>query len=101
MRAAAGTFQSSVPFAQRALVEVNHATRALGCVWIVRDHDDRLAVVVVQRLEQAEDVVTRLPVEVACWLVAKQQRGIGDYRPRDADALFLAAGQFARSMPCA
>ena len=70
--------------------------RALGGVRIVRDHHDRLAVIAVERLQQVEDFVAGLAIEIARRLVAEQQRRIGDDRARDADALFLAAGELAR-----
>jgi hypothetical protein len=75
---------------------MQHVLGARGGVRIVRDHDDRLALLLVQRLQQVEDLVARLAVEVAGRLVAQQKRGIGDDRARDADALFLAARQLAR-----
>ena len=43
-------------------------------VRIVRDHDDGLAVLLVERLQQVEHFVARLAVEVARGLVAQQQR---------------------------
>ena len=63
---------------------------------IVRDHDDRLAVLAVERLQQIQDLVAGLAIEVAGRLVAEQQRRIGDDGAGDADALFLAAGELAR-----
>src|SRR5690606_40346945 len=78
------------------LVQVKHAPRALGCVRIVRDHDDRLALLFVQRLQQLEDLIARLAVQVAGRLVAQQDRRVGDDGARDADTLLLAAGQLAR-----
>ena len=67
------------------------AAGAGGGVRIVGDHDDGLAVVLVERLEQGEDFITRLAVEVAGGFVAKQDRGIGDDGAGDADTLLLAA----------
>ena len=72
------------------------ARRARRGVRVVRDHDDRLAVLAVERLQQVEDLVARLAVEVAGRLVAEQQRRVGDDGARDADALLLAAGELAR-----
>ena len=69
---------------------------ALGRVRIVRHHDDRLAVLAVERLQQVEDLVAGLAVEIARRLVAEQQRRVGDDGARDADALFLAARELAR-----
>ena len=68
----------------------------VGRVRVVRDHDDGLAVLAVERLQQVEDLVARLAIEVAGRLVAEQQRRIGDDRARDADALLLAARELPR-----
>ena len=70
--------------------------RALGRVRIVRDHHDRLAVIAIERLQQVEDFVAGLAIEVARRLVAEEQRRVGHDRARDADALFLTAGELAR-----
>ena len=51
---------------------------------------------VIERVKQVEDFIARLAVEIAGRLVAQQDARIGDDRARDADALFLAAGQLAR-----
>ena len=74
------------------------APRALGGARIVRHHDDRLAVIAVERLQQVEDLVAGFAIEIARRLVAQQQRGIGDDGARDADALLLAARQLTRIM---
>ena len=44
---------------EHALLEVQRPLRARRRVRVVRDHDDRLAVLAVQRLEQIEDLVAR------------------------------------------
>ena len=75
---------------------MQHMLGARRGVRIVRDHDDGLALLLVQRLQQVEDLIAGLAVEVAGRLVAQQQRRIGDDRARDADALLLTAGQLAR-----
>ncbi len=68
----------------------------VGGVRVVRHHDDGLAVLAVERLQQVEDLVARLAIEVAGRLVAQQQRRVGDDGARDADALLLAARELAR-----
>ena len=83
-------------FRQHPLVEVERAPGALGRVRVVRHHDDGLAVLAVERLQQVEHLVAGLAIEVARRLVAEQQCRVGDDRARDADALFLAAGQLPR-----
>src|SRR5262249_9196297 len=65
-------------------------------VRVVRHHDDGLLVFAVEGLQQIEDLVAGLAIEVAGRLVAEQQRRVGDDRARDADTLFLAAGELAR-----
>src|SRR5690606_9778028 len=54
------------------------------------------AVFAVELLQQAQDLLGRLPVEVAGRLVADQQRRVGDDGARDRHALLLAARQFGR-----
>src|SRR4030095_13842142 len=63
---------------------------------IVGDHHDRLAVLLVERLQQIENLVAGLTIEVACRLVAEQQRRVGDNGACDADPLLLAAGELTR-----
>src|SRR4029079_11344883 len=86
---------SRLPF-EAALLEMQRAIGALRGARIVRHHDDGLAVLLVQRLEQVEDFIARLAIEIARGLVAEEQRRIGDDGARDAHALFLAAREFAR-----
>ena len=81
---------------EHALVEMQRALGARRRVRIVRHHDDGLALVAIERLQQIEDLVARLAIEVARRLVAEQQRRVGDDRARDADALLLAARELAR-----
>ena len=81
---------------QHAFLEMERAPGALGRVRVVRHHDDGLAVVAVERLQQVENLVAGLAIEIARGLVAQQQRRIGDDGARDADALLLAAGELTR-----
>ncbi len=82
--------------AELPLIQMQHMLGARRGVRIVRHHDDGLALLLIQRLQQIEDLIARLAVEVAGRLVAQQQRRIGNDRARDADALLLTAGQLAR-----
>ena len=75
---------------------MNRTLRALGRARVVRHHDDRLAVVAVERLQQVENLVARLAIEIARGLVAQQQRRVGDDGAGDADALLLAARELPR-----
>src|SRR5689334_21925344 len=84
---------------QHALVEMQDGLRALGRVRIVRDHDDRLLVLLVQALEQLQDLLARFAIEVAGRFVRQQQRRIAHERARDGDALLLAARELTREVP--
>ncbi len=79
-------------FDENALVEMQRPLGAFSSARVVRDHDDGLAVLGVERLEQFENFITRSPIEIASRFVAQQQRRIGDDRTGNADALLLAAG---------
>src|SRR4249919_3427312 len=85
-------------FDQVALVQVQRVRRVLGGLRIVGHHDDRLAVVAVEHLQQAQDFLGRMPVEVAGGFVADQQGRVGHDRARDGHALLLATGEFRRAM---
>ena len=61
---------------EQALLQVHEAVRLFGRLRIVRHHDDRLAEVVVQTLEQPEDLFAGGPVEVAGRLVGDDERRI-------------------------
>ena len=78
---------------QLPLLQMQGATRELGRLRIVGHDDNRLAVLAVQELQQAEDLVRGLAVEVARGLVAHEQLGVRNQRPRDRDALLLPAGE--------
>src|SRR5678816_314672 len=78
---------------QLALVEILDGVRTLGRPPVMRHHDDRLAELVVELLEERQHFGRRLAVEVAGRLVGHDQRGIGDERARDRHALLLAAGK--------
>ena len=64
---------------------------------IVGDHDHRLAEVVDGAAQQLEHLGRGLGVEVAGRLVGEDDRRARDERPRDRDALRLAAGELARA----
>ena len=72
------------------------AAGPLGGQGVVRDHDDRLLELAIEQLEQVEDLAGGGAVEVAGRLVGDEQVGVGDDRPGDGHALFLAAGELAR-----
>ena len=68
------------------------AWAATSCSWVISTIVRPASVEVV---EQGEHVGGRRRVEVAGGLVGEDQRGLGDQRPGDGDALLLAAGQLA------
>ena len=75
---------------------MQRALRASRRVRIVRDHHDRLAVLAIERLQEIENLVSRLAIEVARRLVAEEQGRVRHDHPRDADTLLLAAGELSR-----
>ena len=81
---------------EHALVEVERGVGALGRPRVVRHHQDGLAVLVHERLQQVQDLVGALAVEVAGGLVAEQEGGVGHDGARDGHALLLPARQLAR-----
>src|SRR6266542_465667 len=68
---------------------------------IVGDHDDGLAVLAVEGLEQAEDLIARLAVQVPGRFIAQQQGRIGHDGAGQADPLLFAAGKRPRIVPAA
>ena len=66
-----------------------------GDLGVVGDEHDRPAGGV-ELVEQGHDVGAGVAVEVAGRLVGEDERGLGDERPGDRDALLLAAGQLGR-----
>ena len=65
---------------------------------IVSDHDDGLAVIAIERLQEIENLIAGLAIEIAGGLVAQEQCRIGDDCARNADALLLPARQLPRIM---
>src|SRR5262249_37959440 len=65
-----------------AVAEHHRALRVLGDVRLVRDENDRLAVVV-EPLEDRHDLLRGLRVEVSGRLVGQDELGIVDQRPGD------------------
>jgi len=79
---------------QLALLQMQRAPRELGGLGIVGDDHDRLAVLAVQHLQQAQDLVSPvLRSRSPGGLVAHQQLRVGHQCTGDCDALFLTSGQ--------
>ena len=89
-------FHSGAVVGELAFVQMDGAAGAGGGVGIVGDHDDGLALLLVEGLQQRQDFIAGLAVEIAGGFVAKQDGGVGDNGAGDADALLFAAGQGAR-----
>src|ERR1039458_5871515 len=89
-----GSFHRFV--AELTLVQIHRPRRARRGVRIVRDHDDGLAVLPVQRLEQIQDFIAGLAVKVAGRLIAQQQRRVGDNSGGGARRALVAAGKRPR-----
>src|SRR5690606_36889356 len=58
---------------QFALVEVHGVGGVFGRIRVVGDHDDGLAVVAVERLQQGQDLLGGMAVQVAGGLIADQE----------------------------
>src|SRR5882672_4323577 len=83
---------------QHPLVQVELPVGAPRGPRVVRHHDDRLVVLVIQAVEQDEDLLGALRVEVPGRLVGHQDERIGDDGPRDGHALLLPARELAGVM---
>src|ERR1700722_1429927 len=60
-------------FEQRSLVHVQLAAGEFGGLGVVRDHDDALAVIAIQHLQQMQHVIGGFSVEIAGGFVANQK----------------------------
>ena len=65
---------------------------------IVGDEDDGDALVLVELLEHFKDLLAGVGIEVPRRLVGEEHLGAVDERPRDGDALLLAAGELGGLM---
>src|SRR5688572_7458632 len=81
-----------------ALVQIHGSFRTCGSVRIMRDHDDGLALLAVECLQQAQDFITRFAIQVAGRLVTQQNGWVGDNGSGDANTLLFASGKRARKM---
>src|SRR5207248_612212 len=74
---------------QLPLFQMQYASGKLRGLRIVGHHDDRLAVLAIQHLQQTENLISRLAIEIARGLIAYQQLGIRHQGACDRDALLL------------
>ncbi len=77
---------------------MNRAAGAGGRMRIVSDHDDRLSLITIQSLEQAQNFITGFAVEIARRLIAKEQRRIRDNGASDPDTLLFPTRKLSREM---
>ena len=83
-----------------ARAQVHHAVGERQEALVVGGHDDD-PTGSREGTQRTEDAVDLHVVEVGGGLVGEEQRRVVDERPRDRDALLLAAGQVAGPMPAA
>src|SRR5260370_553460 len=69
-----------------------------GGLGVVSNHENRLALAIVQIAQQAEHDARVFGVEIPGRLVRKKNGGMIHNRPRNRDPLLLAAGKSARLM---
>src|SRR5882757_1747056 len=84
---------------QPAVFEGDDAVEAAGEIEVVRRDQGGEAGMTDEIEEGVEDAVAGRVIEVAGRLVAEQDPGIVGERPRDRDALLLAAGEPGRPVP--
>src|SRR5439155_4656907 len=76
--------------------DVNDSLSMAGNVPLVGDQHNRDCPLPVELLEEGHQLLSRPRVEVAGWLVGKDQGGCGGQGPSDGHPLLLAAGKLAR-----
>ncbi len=77
---------------QLAVAEVQHPIGLGGVTWVVRDQEQRLLPLVHQAAQQVHDPVPLGTVQIARGLVREKDQRFDGERPRNGDALLLAAG---------
>src|SRR5687768_1023597 len=70
-----------------AVAEADDAGAVLRDIHFVGDEHDRDAALTIEALEDVHDFDARARVEIARRLVGEDDRGVGDERSRDGDAL--------------
>src|SRR5574343_1230283 len=85
-------------FGQHAVTHQADAVGVRGHVLVVGDQHDGVALLL-ELLEQRQDLGAGLRIERAGRFVGQDHRRSVDQGAGDGDALLLAAGQFARTMP--
>ena len=80
-------------FLHTAVAHPNQAVAQRRNAGVVRDDDDRCAVIVAQAGQQIQHLFARLAIQRAGWLVAEQQRRVFAQRAGNGYTLLLAAGE--------
>src|ERR1700722_9123027 len=78
-------------FQQSPLVHVQLPAGELGRFRVMGDHDDALAMVAIQHLQQMQHIIGGFSVEISGGFVADQKSRISDQRARDGNALRLTS----------
>src|SRR5512143_2697132 len=78
-----------------AIHDLDLARHLASQLFIVSHHQDGLAIVAHQPVEQVENSAGRAGIEVAGWLVRDQQRGIVGDRSGDGCSLLLSTADLA------
>ncbi len=83
---------------QLAVAQEDHAIGGRRGGGVVGDHDDRVALLLVELAEDAQHLAARLRVEVAGRLVGEHELGREKQGAGDRDPLLLAAGELGGEM---
>ena len=75
----------------KSVADADDAVGMGGDRRVVRDQDDRQAILAVEVAEEVEDLLAGLGVEVAGGFIGDQERAPVDQRPGDRDPLLLPA----------
>ena len=83
-----------------AIAQFDDAFGVIGDIIVMRHHDNRVAFIVEPR-EECHDPFGGDGIEIAGWIVGKNDCGIIDLSACDSNALLLAPGELAWPMLCA
>ena len=78
-------------FDEAAFFKLQSAMSGGGRLWIVRDHDDGLAMIGRETVEEVENRIGGFPVKVSGRFIGDEKVGVMNDGTGDGDALFLSA----------
>ena len=84
-------------FCDDSVTDMNDSIGVYGGLRVMRHHHDGTASFM-QRMEQIHNLIPRVGIEVACWLIGQDEHWIVDESPGDCHTLLLAAGKFLGQM---